>query len=196
MTRKLLRGVWWDLCNLTINSEATAKYLNDDLEKGISRPRPWRPQIRSRHDQIFIYPFSSFPPLNAIKKIAHTPAARTRSTTRVCILKSSVLFQHGLMASQSIGPPRSALLLPFTADRVATEQLLLIKKKDASTEAASLELLELVRQLIKCDFCMLVQMTADCQFHCGSLRIGLPLRVPDPISRRPDHIGVNPRQMQ
>jgi hypothetical protein len=37
--------------------------------------------------QIFIHPFSSFPPLNAIKKIAHTPAARTRSTTKVCIFK-------------------------------------------------------------------------------------------------------------
>src|SRR5437660_12886011 len=37
--------------------------------------------------QIFIHPLSSFPPLNAIKKIAHTPAARTRSTTKVCILK-------------------------------------------------------------------------------------------------------------
>jgi hypothetical protein len=24
---------WWDLCNLTINIEATAKYHNDELEK-------------------------------------------------------------------------------------------------------------------------------------------------------------------
>jgi hypothetical protein len=53
--------------------------------------------------QIFIHPFSSFPPLNAIKKIAHTPAARIRSTTKVCIFKISFLFQHSLMASQSIG---------------------------------------------------------------------------------------------
>ena len=28
---------------------------------------------------------------------------------------------------------------------------------------------------------MLIQMAADLQFHFGNLRIGLPLRVPDPI---------------
>ncbi len=160
-----------DLYNLTINTEAAAKYLNDELEKRtitasvladyikaavepvdiersvkddmMRRPAPavcstqgedvtratvlravpfvfnWlSPQIApvqfkqverampalasarcrrinsktaspfsSQTIQIFIHPFSSFPPLNAIKKIAHTPAARTRSTTKVCIFK-------------------------------------------------------------------------------------------------------------
>ena len=41
----------------------------------------------------------------------------------------------------------------------------------------ALEFLELVRQFIKCLFCMLIQMAADLQFHFGNLRIGLPLRV-------------------
>jgi hypothetical protein len=58
--------------------------------------------ILSQTIQIFVHPFSSFPPLKAIKKIAHTPAARARSTTKVCILKPSFVFRHGLMASQSI----------------------------------------------------------------------------------------------
>jgi hypothetical protein len=42
--------------------------------------------------QISIHPFSSFPPRNAIKKIAHRPAARIRSTTKVCIFKISFLI--------------------------------------------------------------------------------------------------------
>lgn len=57
------------------------------------------------------------------------------------------------------------------------------------------EFLELVRQFIKCLFCMLIQMPADLQFHFGNLRIGLPLRVPDPIFRCLDDIAVNLRQM-
>ena len=48
------------------------------------------------------HPFSSFPPLNAIKKIAHTPAARARSTTKVCILNTS-LIRHGFTTRHSIG---------------------------------------------------------------------------------------------
>jgi len=47
------------------------------------------PRMNSKAAIPFSYPFSSFPPLNAIKKIAHTPAARTKSTTKVCILKTS-----------------------------------------------------------------------------------------------------------
>ena len=41
---------------------------------------------------------------------------------------------------------------------------------------------------------MLIQMPADLQFHFGNLRIGLPLRVPDPIFRCLDDIAVNLRQ--
>lgn len=48
-------------------------------------PVRFRSASARRPIQIFIHPFSSFPPLNAIKKIAHTPAARARSTTKVCI---------------------------------------------------------------------------------------------------------------
>ena len=60
--------------------------------------------------QIFIHPFSSFPPLNAIKKIAHTPAARTRSTIKVCI------FKHLLSVS---AVNRTVLHVSLTVDRVA-----------------------------------------------------------------------------
>lgn len=89
-----------------INTEASAKYLNCELEK-ISvladcqclsflnwLPPQFAPvQLKDRKSllvatiQIFVHPFSSFPPLNAIKKIAHTPAARIRSTIKVGIFK-------------------------------------------------------------------------------------------------------------
>jgi hypothetical protein len=82
--------------------------------------------VRVARIQIFLHPFSSFPPLNATKKIAHTPTARTRSTIRVCILNTSF----------------------STAFRPA----------NLSAHTCS-----------------------------GSLRIGLSFRIPDPISRRPDH---------
>jgi len=48
-----------------------------------------RKSVRVAGIQIFLHPFSSFPPLNATKKIAHSPTARTRSTTKVCILNTS-----------------------------------------------------------------------------------------------------------
>jgi hypothetical protein len=66
-------------------------------------------------------------------------------------------------------------------------RLPLMKKRRTPTEAAfalcPLEFLELILQFIKCLFCLLIQMAADFQFHFGNLRIGLPLRVPDPIFR-------------
>jgi hypothetical protein len=63
-------------CNTRLSATVCEYYVFDWLQRG-------------NQIQIFIYPFSSFPPLNAIKKIAHTPAARARSTTKVCILNIS-----------------------------------------------------------------------------------------------------------
>jgi hypothetical protein len=72
--------------------------------------------------QIFIHPFSSFPPLNAIKKIAHTPAARIRSTTKVGIFNlfgvSTALWPANLSA-YTVTVNRRVLYVSFTIDRVA-----------------------------------------------------------------------------
>ena len=94
------------------------------------------------------------------------------------------------------------LASPSIESRFETEELRPpVKKKEAAKPRRPLHLcalafLELVLQFIKCLFCVLIQMAADFQFHFGNLRIGLPLRVPDPIFRCADDIGINPRQMQ
>ena len=77
----------------------------------------------SSRSRFFIHPFSSFPPLNAIKKIAHTPVARIRSTTKVCIFKHLLFFSTALWAANlsayAVMVNRRVLHVSFTVDRVA-----------------------------------------------------------------------------
>jgi hypothetical protein len=132
-----------DLCNLTINTEAAAKYLNDELEKRTITASVLADYIKAAAEAVDI-----------------ERSIKTTSTDVVSLRRR--------------GP------LSFCSLRLAV---------------AALEFLEMARQFIKCLFCMLIQMAADLQFHFGNLRIGLPLRVPDPSFRCLHDTGANLRQM-
>jgi len=136
------------------------------------------PQVRScRKQSRFIHPFSSLPPLNAIKKIAHTPAARTRSTTKVCIFKPlcfrTTFWPANLWATRHDNP-LGCFLLASSSIESRFEVAVAVDDKERGRQpkrplhVCALELLELVPQFIKRLFCMLIQMAADLQFHFGN----------------------------
>jgi len=125
----------------------------------------------------FIHPFSSLPPLNAIKKIAHTPAARTRSTTKVCIFKPlcfrTTFWPANLWATRHDNP-LGCFLLASSSIELRFEVAVAVDDKERGRQpkrplhVSALELLELVPQFIKRLFCMLIQMAGDLQFHFGN----------------------------
>src|SRR5437588_1248887 len=83
-----------------------------------------RPQVRSRRTRsrfLFIL-FHLFRLLMQLRR-PHTPAARTRSTTKVCILNISFLFQPALwpanLSAHTAMVNRRLLHVSLTVDRVA-----------------------------------------------------------------------------
>jgi hypothetical protein len=119
-------------------------------------------------------------------------------------LRSAFLNLSVSAARHSYGQPIYRLHLGFTTDRVAIGNrgvAVAAHEKERSRQPRQplhlcpLEFFELILQFIKRLFCMLIQMAADLQFHFGSLRIGLPLGVPNPIFRCLNDIGVNLRQV-
>jgi len=109
----------------------------------------------------FIHPFSSLPPLNAIKKIAHTPAARTRSTTKVCIFKPlcfrTTFWPANLWATRHDNP-LGCFLLASSSIEARFEVAVAVDDKERGRQpkrplhVCASELLELVPQFIKPPF--------------------------------------------